>query len=860
MGQDLAKQVQPTTNTAEADSPLVHVPQPKDLYKKGPLNRFSESEVQNMVNVYKKLAALSPRDTFIDRKTFLHYFPLDGVLAERLFTAFDKDRNGRIDCDEFLGGLALCLRGSTEERGQIVFDMFNLDGTEGVSISEITIMLKSLLSAAARIVHVRESNSQGLADSMKLSEVDLTIENFIRDAFNQCDESTNGKLTKAEFVSWMRRHPLILDSVFQHSSIKDKEFNKGFQYGRLHESPRTPASVTTTTTTQQGTRHTELLSQTWVDGLQQEAEEEPPVSEPAFSGSYAEADYLWSPIFPSSLSMPCARNRHSVCVWGGEVFVYGGRGTRGTLKDFWRYDIASNTWNHVTVEGDFRPPSLQDHTALTYKGNMYVFGGEFTSTNETPLWMFNFRELMWRKQAAKSWGPGTRRSHTAVLHESSMFVFGGYIDMRGASDELWQYELDTSKWVKIKWKGEGPSPRYSHSAAVGAGGMWVYGGLEGLQARNDLWRWSFVAHSWSRIKSRGGPPALFGHSAIKVGDGMLIFGGETTDGALQNSMWRFDLGNRTWTSVRPRGGISPPVRSCFSLGVVPSSAFLLSIRPSTSRSAPPCTPMPSSFLGEEWPGSRPNTRENPTEGSWCDLVTRWDSSAASLGSCTPSLPSSTVKFQGAKRSQNRPTSMISADVYESTREVYENSKGMTLSNDSLHGTQNSKEIRLQHDLNATSGNRSQDLSASGLSSAKKVLARSQELLTVDSVVSSDLRKNLTRPVACLLVLGGKTRNKAEMGRTLDIWRCDIDPVKKKPTERVEKITVTNNPSMPPTLPYRHLEHSSESTADPDDLDSVSVASDLVLADMSDSDTRSVDFLLDDFGFDSMSRSIPKVSI
>ena len=33
----------------------------------------------------------------------LHYFPLDGDLAERLFRAFDKDGNGRIDCDEFLG-------------------------------------------------------------------------------------------------------------------------------------------------------------------------------------------------------------------------------------------------------------------------------------------------------------------------------------------------------------------------------------------------------------------------------------------------------------------------------------------------------------------------------------------------------------------------------------------------------------------------------------------------------------------------------------------------------------------------------------------------------------------------------------
>ena len=236
-------------------------------------------------------------------------------------------------------------------------------------------------------------------------------------------------------------------------------------------------------------------------------------------------------------------------------------------------------------------------------------------------------------------------------------------------------------------------------------------------------------------------------------------------------------GNRTWTSVRPRGGISPPVRSCFSLGVVPSSAFLLSIRPSTSHSAPPCTPMPSSFLEEVRQDSRPTTRGNPTGGSWCDLVTRWDSSAASLGSCTLTSSTSTVKFQGNKRCQNRPTSMMSADAYESTREVYENSKGMALSNDSLHGTRNSKETRLQPHLEATSGNRSQDLSGSGLSSAKRALARSQELLTVDFVVSSDLRKNLTCPVACLLVFGGKTRNQAEMGRTLDIWRCDIDPGK-----------------------------------------------------------------------------------
>ena len=28
------------------------------------------------------------------------------------------------------------------------------------------------------------------------------------------------------------------------------------------------------------------------------------------------------------------------------------------------------------------------------QGNMYVFGGEFTATNETPLWTFNFRKCV----------------------------------------------------------------------------------------------------------------------------------------------------------------------------------------------------------------------------------------------------------------------------------------------------------------------------------------------------------------------------------------------------------------------------------------------------------------------------------
>lgn len=81
---------------------------------------------------------------------------------------------------------------------------------------------------------------------------------------------------------------------------------------------------------------------------------------------------------------------------------------------------------------------------------------------------------------------------------------------------------------------------------------------------------------------------------------------------------------------------------------------------------------------------------------------------------------------------------------------------------------------------------------------------------------------------------------------------------------MEKITVANSqtvePHVPHRVPYRNLELSADITADSDDLDNVSVGSDLVLADMSDSDTRSVDFLLDDYDFQTSSRNFPKVSV
>ena len=84
----------------------------------------------------------------------------------------------------------------------------------------------------------------------------------------------------------------------------------------------------------------------------------------------------------------------------------------------------------------------------------------------------------------------------------------------------------------------------------------------------------------------------------------------------------------------------------------------------------------------------------------------------------------------------------------------------------------------------------------------------------------------------------------------------------KSTQGMEKMTAIkkNSAEKSSNFPHLHLNHSLCS-ADLDDPETQAAGSDLVLADISDSDTRSVDLLIGDIdAYESTSRSFPKVSI
>ena len=54
-------------------------------------------------NIHKNLSehSVSPGKT-VDKVTFLKYFPLPGMMGERLFTVFDRDNSGGIDFQDLV--------------------------------------------------------------------------------------------------------------------------------------------------------------------------------------------------------------------------------------------------------------------------------------------------------------------------------------------------------------------------------------------------------------------------------------------------------------------------------------------------------------------------------------------------------------------------------------------------------------------------------------------------------------------------------------------------------------------------------------------------------------------------------------
>ncbi|CAG9839318.1 unnamed protein product [Diabrotica balteata] len=218
--------------------------------------------------------------------------------------------------------------------------------------------------------------------------------------------------------------------------------------------------------------------------------------------------------------------KEQLILYGGEffngqkTFVYG---------DLFFYNIPNNKW--TVVKAPNGPPPRCGHQMVVSsanKGQLWVFGGEFTTPTQSQfyhyrdLWVFHLATKQWEKITAPN-GPSARSGHRMVLIKKQLFVFGGFHDnLRDCKyfNDIYSFDTETYKWTKIEPLGTSPQPR-SGCCMIGLndGKILIYGGYSKEKLKKDLEKGHVYSDAFLLTPKKNDTAAgtVYKWSQIKIG-------------------------------------------------------------------------------------------------------------------------------------------------------------------------------------------------------------------------------------------------------------------------------------------------------------------------------------------------------
>ncbi|KAK4492913.1 hypothetical protein RD792_000240 [Penstemon davidsonii] len=186
---------------------------------------------------------------------------------------------------------------------------------------------------------------------------------------------------------------------------------------------------------------------------------------------------------------PPHRSYHSMTSDDKRVYVYGGCGNEGRLKDLWAYNIGTKEWVEFPLPGESCKPRGGPGLASVL-GKIWVVYG-FSGDELDDVHCFDPSEGKWIQVETRGEKPSARSVFSTVAVGKYVFVCGGEIDPSdlghlGAGKFSGEdYVLDTEALV---WKrmedgselGHHPGPRgwcaFARGQKDGRDGLLVYGG------------------------------------------------------------------------------------------------------------------------------------------------------------------------------------------------------------------------------------------------------------------------------------------------------------------------------------------------------------------------------------------------
>eukprot|EP00095_Tigriopus_kingsejongensis_P008096 maker-scaffold590_size129399-snap-gene-0.28 protein:Tk08096 transcript:maker-scaffold590_size129399-snap-gene-0.28-mRNA-1 annotation:"kelch domain-containing protein 4" len=257
------------------------------------------------------------------------------------------------------------------------------------------------------------------------------------------------------------------------------------------------------------------------------------------------------PTHRANFSLTSHADNPELILFGGEF--YNGQKTI-LFNDLYLFNTKRKEWSQIVSPGG-PPPRCSHQAVMTSQngGQLWIFGGEYASPNETQfyhykdLWCFHFASKRWEKISATG-GPSSRSGHRMVLCKKQLIIFGGFHDnLRECKyfNDVHAFDLENLKWNKLEVTGSSPAARSAcNMFVVDDSRVAVFGGYAKEKGKKDSesgitysdmfvlspdkhdptlskWRWNTVKQVGYRPSTRTGMSVAMTPNGGKV----FLFGG-----------------------------------------------------------------------------------------------------------------------------------------------------------------------------------------------------------------------------------------------------------------------------------------------------------------------------------------------
>lgn len=255
----------------------------------------------------------------------------------------------------------------------------------------------------------------------------------------------------------------------------------------------------------------------------------------------------------SSETAPVARHECSFVAVDNNFYLLGGRG----IMPVSIYSTETNSW----TEGEAPPIEIHHFQAVSYHGNIYVFGamsGKYPY--EKPLkniLIYKPQENVWEIGAEI---PEHRRRGSAgvVVQNGKAYMISGIVDGHNSTHVAWVdgYDFETMEWKEL---ADAPRPRDHFHAALYDGEIYVAGGRNSSYATKQTFDltipevdvYTIATNSWRTLPPKNNLPTMrAGTSAIFLGDDLVVIGGESmAQKEAHATVEAYNIKTKTWRNL-----------------------------------------------------------------------------------------------------------------------------------------------------------------------------------------------------------------------------------------------------------------------------------------------------------------------